>query len=116
MISEGSSKSSISWELNLDESELTVKSIELDVNSTTFENGRVVWQLCGGNACLLPSPGSTMKSEGLAGSKKVTLTAMLSGGKGNLAWQHTQLMRAKKDKPEEGTKLRIVVKLQSDSS
>lgn len=112
---EGSSKSSISWELNLDESELTVKSIELDVNSTTFENGRVVWQLCGGNACLLPSPGSTMKSEGLAGSKKVTLTAMLSGGKGNLAWQHTQLMRAKKDKPEEGTKLRIVVKLQSDS-
>jgi len=95
---EGSSKSSISWELNLDDSELTVKSIELDVNSTTFESGRVVWQLCGGNACLLPSPGSTMKR-----------------GKGDLAWQHTQLMRAKKDKPEEGTKLRIVVKLQCDS-
>ena len=55
-----------------------------------------------------------MKSEGLAGSKKVTLTAMLSGGKGDVAWQHTQLMRTHKDKAEEGKRLRMVVKLQSD--
>ena len=91
-----------------------MKSIELDVSSTTFEGGRVVWQLCGGSACLLPSPGQTMKSEGLAGAKKVTLTATLSGGKGDVAWQHTQLMRTHKDKAGEGKRLRMVVKLQSD--
>ena len=79
----------------MDESELIIKSIELFVDST-----RGVWQLRGENACLYPSPGSVMKSEGLAGSKKVTLTATFNGG-----W----LMEAMKDEPEEGTKLRMVV-------
>jgi hypothetical protein len=37
--------------------------------------------------------GTTLKSEGLSGSKKLTLTALMSGGKGDVAWQHTQLFR-----------------------
>ena len=29
--------------------------------------GRVIWQLCGDSSCLLPQPGSTMKTEQLNG-------------------------------------------------
>lgn len=39
-----------------------------------------------------------MKSEELSGSKTLTLQAMLSGGKGQVAWQHTQLFRAEMGK------------------
>ena len=49
-----------------------------------------------------------MRSEVLAGSKKVTLTATL----GDKAKRKAKLMLATKDKPEAGTKLRMVVKLQ----
>ena len=54
---EGTSKSSLAWEIDLSDSNLSVKSIELDVNSETFENGRVLWQVCGGTQCLLPMSG-----------------------------------------------------------
>ena len=56
--SEGSEKSSISWTLDVSDTDLTVKSVELDVESSVFETGRIVWQLCGGTICLMPLPGS----------------------------------------------------------
>ena len=48
----------------------------------------------------------------MAGSKKVTLTAAMSGGKGDVAWQHTQLMRTGKEDADNAVRLRIVIKLQ----
>lgn len=57
--------------------------------------------------------GSTLKSEGLNGCKKVQLTAILSGGKGPNAWQHTQLFRTHKDKMGK-KQLRIILKLNKD--
>lgn len=33
----------------------------------------------------------------LSGEDEMTLTAMLSGGKGEVAWQHTQMFRQKID-------------------
>jgi hypothetical protein len=61
----------------------------------------------------MSSSGSTLKSEGLSGAKKVALTAMLSGGTGDLAWQHTQLFRTHRDAAaEEKVKFRLIIKLQ----
>jgi len=111
-IAAGSSKASISWELDLEESDFSVRSIELEVNSQTYENGRVLWTVCGGNACLLPTPGNVLDSDGLAGAKKVTLTATMSGGKGDVAWQHTQLFRARNE--DDRPQMRLVVKLARD--
>ena len=55
---ENAAKSTVKWELDLSDTKMSVMTIELDVNSTTYENGRVIWQLCGGNSCLLPSSGN----------------------------------------------------------
>ncbi len=101
----------MTWEIDLSDTGLCVQSIELDVNSKTFESGRVVWQLCGGSACLLPSPGSTLRSDGLAGATKITLTAVVSGGQGDVAWQHAQLFRAHEKEDEGKAQLRIILKL-----
>jgi hypothetical protein len=57
LFAEGADKSSISWSLDLSDTDLSVKSVELDVESSVFESGRVIWQLCGGNLCLMPLPG-----------------------------------------------------------
>ena len=54
---EGAAKASLKWELDLSECKMSVQSIELDVGSATYENGRVIWQLCGGSVCLLPMSG-----------------------------------------------------------
>ncbi|CAB4063552.1 E3.5.1.52 [Lepeophtheirus salmonis] len=71
----------LSWDIDLSETNLSVKCIELKIESKTYENGRVLWQLCGNNVCLIPSSSTTLNSEALAGAKKVSLTASLSGGK-----------------------------------
>ena len=51
----------------------------------------------------------TLKSEELSGSKSLLLKATLSGGKGDVAWQHAQLFRTAFDNLD--VQLRFIVKL-----
>ena len=116
---EGTQKATITWALDLSKTNLSVKTVELLVHSKTYENGRVIWQLCGANQCILPMPGVTLNSEQMNGSKELKVTAMLSGGKGDLAWQHVQLFRtemAKNNDPSEEVdpQFKLIVKLQCD--
>ena len=62
----------------------------------------------GSNQNLLIS-GITLQSEELSGSKSLTLKATLSGGKGDVAWQHAQLFRAKLDQND--IHFKFIVKL-----
>ena len=41
---EGTTKASITWALDLSKTNLSVKTVELLVNSKTYENGRIIWQ------------------------------------------------------------------------
>ena len=117
---EGTNKASITWALDLSKTNLSVKTVELLVNSKTYENGRIIWQLCGANQCILPMPGVTLNSEQMNGSKELKVSAMLSGGKGNVAWQHTQLFRTEMNKDRGNNsetfkpQFKLVVKLQCD--
>ena len=117
---EGTNKASITWALDLSKTNLSVKTVELLVNSKTYENGRIIWQLCGANQCILPMPGVTLNSEQMNGSKELKVSAMLSGGKGDVAWQHTQLFRTEMNKDRGNNsdtfkpQFKLVVKLQCD--
>jgi len=57
--------------------------------------------------------GVVLKSDELAGSKYVSVSASLKGGSGNVAWQHTQLFRAKMGSNEE-KKFKLIVRLKDD--
>lgn len=61
--------------------------------------------------------GITLKSEELSGSKNVTLKAKLSGGKGEVGWQHAQLFRtsSKPDIQENEFQLKLVIILKRDT-
>ena len=117
---EGANKASITWALDLSKTNLSVKTVELLVNSKTYENGRIIWQLCGANQCILPMPGVTLNSEQMNGSKELKVSAMLSGGKGDVAWQHTQIFRTEMIKDGDSVsnnikpQFKLVVKLQCD--
>lgn len=106
---EGSSeKGSITWKLSLEETEgLEVGRVEVTVASAAFHGARVVWQVCGGPACLLPQPGVPLVTDQLAGSREVSVTASLSGGEGPEAWQHAQLFRSPRSGGTEEPQLRI---------
>ena len=47
----------IAWKIDLSNSNFNVKSVELLVQSKTFENGKIIWQLLGDAKALLPTPG-----------------------------------------------------------
>ncbi|XP_069137511.1 peptide-N(4)-(N-acetyl-beta-glucosaminyl)asparagine amidase-like [Argopecten irradians] len=93
---EGSPIAALSWKFDL--KGLKVKNIEICVKSVTYENGVVSWRLCSDDKCAILRGTDDLKSVSeLNGVDSMTLTANLSGGKGDVAWQHTQLFRQKND-------------------
>ena len=111
-ISDGTKTGKIAWKLDLQKTDLEVKSVELLINSTIFESGKIIWQLLGDSKALLPTPGMTLKSEELSGSKSLILKATLSGGKGDVGWQHAQLFRTKMDDQNQSDfQFKFIVKL-----
>ena len=62
----GGERGSVSWRVELEEG-WEAGRVEVEVASTTFHSGRVVWQLCGGSSCLLPQPGKLLSIKQLTG-------------------------------------------------
>ena len=48
----------MNWKIDLNDSKLEVKSVELLVQSKCFETGKIVWKLVGDSKTLLPRPGA----------------------------------------------------------
>ena len=67
------------------------------------------------NKCFFTVSGIMLKSEELSGSKTLTLKATLSGGKGDVGWQHAQLFRTAFDKKDDSMQLKIIIKLKHDA-
>jgi len=89
-------KGEVSWKFKMPEG-VVVRRVKLLVGSTCYESGVVTWQVCGSGSCLLPAAGEEVITDELSGSEEVQLTARLRGGKGETAWQHTQLFRCPRD-------------------
>lgn len=49
---EGSSEAEVSWEINWSHTQLKVKSAIVVFQHMTYEDGRIVWQVCTGDACV----------------------------------------------------------------
>lgn len=87
---EGTAEASIEWKFNFDE--LTVKTISLRFETKTYENGIV-------NLLFLDKNGKTIDE--IKNHAQFSIKAILSGGKGDCAWQHTQLFRQRSGANEE---------------
>ncbi|KAK3097658.1 hypothetical protein FSP39_011805 [Pinctada imbricata] len=93
---EGSPAAAVSWKFDF--TGMTVDRVEVRASSCTYENGVISWRLCSKDKCVMLNGGDDLKSyDDLEWAEDMTLTAMLSGGKGDVAWQHTQLFRQKMD-------------------
>ncbi|XP_067001286.2 peptide-N(4)-(N-acetyl-beta-glucosaminyl)asparagine amidase isoform X3 [Anabrus simplex] len=91
---EGTEKGLIKWKVDCSHSGLVVDSVGIKCVGTTFETGRVILTLCNEEFCVqVPSGDSIFETNALKGCQSFTLNAELTGGKGDVAWQHAQLFR-----------------------
>lgn len=93
---ENCEKSTIEWQFDFTSSGLVVQYITLMYTTTLYNSGLVEWKLLGnGHTVNLPVVENTREIivDEISGSDFVTLSSCLSGGSGELAWQHTQLFR-----------------------
>lgn len=98
--SPGQIKGRITWCIELLESGKRINPLTLQAQCSTFNGAKVQWKVQGSGK---DSPKSDIlisvdncqnfKTEDLGDSLKITLIAELSGGEGDLAWQHAQLFR-----------------------
>jgi len=91
----GSSKGLLSWKVDLRCTDFEVDFVNVLVNSATFENGSVHWNVVSGPFSTDVQPGrvNNFNYQQVGGSKELTLKANISGGRGTHGWQHAQLFR-----------------------
>merc|ERR1712179_470582 len=94
---EGSSSGSINWvfEWSSDQ-EVNVSSVLVVFQHTTFQSGKVNWQICAGEKCFQGTKDGVLelKKEDLSSNThRLELSAELCNGNGDEAWQHAQLFR-----------------------
>ncbi|KFM74833.1 Peptide-N(4)-(N-acetyl-beta-glucosaminyl)asparagine amidase, partial [Stegodyphus mimosarum] len=102
---EGSSKGSITWKFNFEESGLIIRTLRASLNSTTFESGNVKWFISTDSELKFSKIYEAkdvvpLKADEFRGSTNLTISAELVEGSGNQAWQHAQLFRQTLDSSE----------------
>ncbi|EDW77224.1 uncharacterized protein Dwil_GK22046 [Drosophila willistoni] len=80
---EDTDSAEITWKFDLSKTKLIVKSYKLTFDTKTFGEGKIDVQIKNANGQL----------SNLENAKEFEIVAKLSGGKGDVAWQHTQLFR-----------------------
>ncbi|XP_072507259.1 peptide-N(4)-(N-acetyl-beta-glucosaminyl)asparagine amidase isoform X2 [Notamacropus eugenii] len=91
---EGSSSAYISWKFECGSVGLKVETISIRTSSQTFKNGKIQWKLRSDSTQVeLPGDKSLHSYCDFSDATEVILEAKLSGGDGDVAWQHTQLFR-----------------------
>ncbi|KAK7124588.1 hypothetical protein R3I94_018836 [Phoxinus phoxinus] len=109
---EGSSFGRISWKFNCAPVGMKIKSTSVRALSQTFHSGSVRWSLHSAETTIeFPGDGELHSSSRLSGGEELIVEAELTGGEGEVSWQHTQLFRQSlKDK--EKVLFEIVVEME----
>ncbi|XP_041898983.1 peptide-N(4)-(N-acetyl-beta-glucosaminyl)asparagine amidase isoform X3 [Corvus kubaryi] len=91
---EGSSSASISWKFECKSVGLKIDNVSVRTSSQTFQSGRIQWRLHSPTAEIsLIGDKNLCSYSDFSGATEVVLEAVLNGGDGEAAWQHTQLFR-----------------------
>ncbi|XP_062425323.1 peptide-N(4)-(N-acetyl-beta-glucosaminyl)asparagine amidase isoform X2 [Rhea pennata] len=108
---EGSSSASISWKFECKSVGLKIDNMSIRTSSQTFQSGRIKWRVYSPTAEIpLLGDKSLCSCSDFSGATEVTLEAILNGGDGEAAWQHTQLFRENLTGYGENS-LEIIIKL-----
>ncbi|XP_031796235.1 peptide-N(4)-(N-acetyl-beta-glucosaminyl)asparagine amidase [Sarcophilus harrisii] len=107
---EGSSSGYISWKFECGSVGLKIDTISIRTSSQTFASGKIEWKLHSDSAQVeLAGDKSLHSYRDFSDATEVILEAKLSGGDGDVAWQHTQLFRQSLNDREENC-LEIIIK------
>ncbi|XP_038653255.1 peptide-N(4)-(N-acetyl-beta-glucosaminyl)asparagine amidase [Scyliorhinus canicula] len=91
---EGSSYAKVSWKFECGSVGLSIDNVSIRSSSQTFQTGNVRWHLNSNLVSVdLNGDQGTHSFPNFNGSTELILEAELSGGEGDVAWQHTQLFR-----------------------
>ncbi|XP_017866197.1 PREDICTED: peptide-N(4)-(N-acetyl-beta-glucosaminyl)asparagine amidase isoform X1 [Drosophila arizonae] len=95
---EDTDSAEIIWKFNLSKSNLRVKSYKLTFETKTFGDGKI-------DVSVVTSDGNRC----IENATEFQIVAKLSGGKGDVAWQHTQLFRQSLNSREYPFDLQVVL-------
>lgn len=97
----------ICWKINLKKDvNFCIHKAEIFVKSKTFESGKISWIVCtDSNSHDVENDRNNIFNE--LSASTFSLHAVLSGGSGDCAWQHTQLFRESLDCKEPSMKIKV---------
>ncbi|XP_013882022.1 peptide-N(4)-(N-acetyl-beta-glucosaminyl)asparagine amidase [Austrofundulus limnaeus] len=108
---EGSTVGRISWKFDFAPAGLKIKSVSIMASSQTFHSGKVCWSLQSDQSTTeFPGDGTVQSFPSWCSSSELVVSAELSGGEGDVSWQHSQLFR--QSLKEEEPSLEVIIHLQ----
>jgi len=101
----GSPSGLVAWQMDFTDCDLVIDTITIATHIVTTESGRVEWTLEGDDEIVknlaFREGKESLTTSFLTGSKSFKLTASLTGGNGDTAWQHAQLFSQPIDNKDE---------------
>ncbi|XP_062516335.1 peptide-N(4)-(N-acetyl-beta-glucosaminyl)asparagine amidase-like isoform X2 [Corticium candelabrum] len=99
---EGSLQGCVSWKIDLSGTGVVAECVLIKAEHKCFSSGKVEWTVATDDAKSLSVPlggPNAIDISELNGAESCLITASLSGGEGDTAWQHAQLFRSSSNEP-----------------
>lgn len=109
----------VKWSFEVRNPDLCIETFNLQAKTTVFHGANISWEVEGffpsikkeNTSVVIPiCTCDNFATEKLKGATKLNITVKLSGGKGDLAWQHAQLFRESLNNTEKPS-MTITIKL-----
>lgn len=108
---EGAASARVSWKFDCGSVGLKIVNVSIRSTSQTFQSGNIQWHLHSNLTNVDLSGDQNIHSfANFNGSTELILEAEMSGGDGDVAWQHTQLFRQSLDDHEYPMEIIITLK------
>lgn len=110
---ESTDKGHICWKFDLKhlDKKVIIKSVSINIESTVFQSGKVKMMLCT-DSKTAPIKDNKMQlfDTEVYGARSASIHVFLSGGDGEIAWQHTQLFRTSTTSDSDDPQLTLSIK------